>query len=168
MTDDSQPTEAFPAEPEYEEDGYRIPTARWAVPAGLVIVVVALVAIALLRGPTHFDPTTAEGAVQDYLLAINEARWEDAFAVLDPESFPNCEPQDIFAGGNVQPFSAVHDGTDQQAGSTLVNVRLRFGDQGGIGGGWESWEQFVLIERDGFWYITAEPWPYFRWSCEEF
>lgn len=167
MTDDIQPTGADSHEDDTEEDGNRIPTARWAVPAGLVVVVVALVTVALLRGPTLFDPTTPEGAVQDYLLAITEERWEDAFAVLDPQSFPDCEPDDIMAG-EIRPFTAVHDRTEQQAGRTLVSVSLRFGDQGAIGGGWESWEQFVLIERDGFWYITGEPWPYFHWSCERF
>lgn len=166
MTDDAQPT-VTPTDDQIEQEGYLIPTARWAIPAGLVVLVIALVAVALLRGPTHFDPTTPEGAVQDYLVAITEERWEDAFAVLDPESFSNCEPGDIRAG-DVQPFTAVHDGTSQQGTQTLVSVRLRFGDQGGIGAGWESWEQFVLIERDGFWYLTGEPWPYFRWSCEGF
>lgn len=167
MTNDTPPTEAPPDDQVDEQDGYRIPTARWAVPAGLMILVIGLVAAALLRGPTHFDPITPEGAVQDYLLAITEQRWEDAFAVLDPQSFPDCQPEDIMAG-DVRPFTAVHDGTSQQGAETLVSVRFRFNDQGGIGGGWESWEQFVLIERDGFWYITGEPWPYFRWGCEEF
>ncbi len=168
MTDDIPPTEPPPAEPDFHEDGYRIPTARWAVPAGLVVLVVILVAVALVRGPTTFDPTTPEGAVQDYLLAITQERWEDAFAVLDPESFSNCEPRDILAGGNLQPFTAVHDGTNQGAGRASVQVRLRFSDQGGFGGAWENWERFELIETDGFWYITGDPWPYFRWSCERF
>lgn len=165
MSDDTEPDRHSPpgAQPE-DDSSFQVPTLRWAVPAVLVVAVVALVAVALLRGPSSFDPTTPEGAVQDYLLAISDQRWEDAFAVLDPDSFPGCEPEDIRAG-HIEPFTATHDGTRIQAGRAMVDVRLRFSDQGGIGGGWESWEQFTLVERDSFWYITGEPWPYFHWNC---
>jgi hypothetical protein len=129
--------------------------------------VVALVAIALTRGPTSFDPTSPEGAVQDYLLAVSQSRWDDAYAILDPEAFEGCEPSDIAAAG-AQEFTAVHDSTETAGINTVVTVRLMFGDAGPFGSGWEQPERFILVERDGFWYITQDPWPYFRWSCEQF
>jgi hypothetical protein len=140
---------------------------RWIGPTVAVVAVVTLVAIALSRGPSTFDPTSPEGAVQDYLGAVSESRWEDAYAILDPVAFENCEPSDIAAVGE-QEFTAVHDGTETTGSNALVSVRLRFGDTGPLGSGWEQPEQFVLIESEGFWYITQEPWPYFRFSCEQF
>jgi hypothetical protein len=161
MTDDIQSAGSQP-EP---EDDHRVELRRWVIPAGLVVLVVALVAVALYRGPTTFDPTTPEGAVQEYLQAVADGRWEDAFAVLDPEAFADCEPSDMMIGVT-EPFTATHEGTTYVGDRAGVEVKLRFGDPGGIGSGWETWERFELIESDGFWYITGDPWPYFRWSCE--
>ena len=161
MTEDTREPLGQPAET-------RVPTATWAIPVVAIAAIIGLVAIALTRGPTSFDPTTPEGAVQDYLLAVSQSRWDDAFAVLDPDSFENCEPGDIANSGQQGEFIASHDSTETAGANTLVNVRLRFGDSGMFGSGWESYEQFTLVEQDGFWYITQDPWPYFRWSCEQF
>ncbi|MCI0544521.1 MAG: hypothetical protein L0Z49_08785 [Actinobacteria bacterium] len=145
-----------------------VPLSSWLVPTAAVVGVVVLVAIALLRGPTTFDPTTPEGAVQEYLVAIEGSQWEDAFAILDPDSFAECDPEDIAANGEQQPFTAVHDNTEISGDTAFVLVRLQFGDQGPLGTGWTQQEQFTLTESDGFWYLTQDPWPYFRWACEQF
>ena len=138
----------------------------WALPTLAIVGVMALVAIALLRGPTTFDATTPEGAVQEYLQAISRADWEAAFAILDPETFERCEPSDIAAAGQ-QTFTAAHESTEELGANTLVAVTLRFGDGGMFGSGYEQYEQFTLIDLDGFWYITQDPWPYFTWSCDQ-
>jgi hypothetical protein len=154
-----------PAETEDFEER-RVPVRSWAIPAIGIVAVIGLVAVALSRGPTTFDPTTPEGAVQEYLLAVSQGQWEQAFNILDPDSFDGCEPSDIAAAGQ-QSFTAVHESTDANDINATVLVRLRFGEMGLFGSGYESTEQFSLIESDGFWYITQDPWPYFRWSCEQ-
>jgi hypothetical protein len=151
-----------------EPDAPPVSVSRWLVPLLVIIGIAVLVGIALGRGPVTFDPTTPEGAVQEYLLAISQSRWDDAYAILDPEAFSDCDPDDIAANGAPQDFSAVHEGTETAGENTLVRVTLRFGDQDPINPGWEQPEQFVLVDRDGSWYITQDPWPYFRWACEQF
>jgi hypothetical protein len=153
----------------------------------IAVGVVALVGIALARGPAQLDPSTAEGTVQEYLQAISDQRWEDAYAVLDEQRFADCGPEDI-ANVNPGPFSATLGQSDDSGveipiapgggfdngipGTTtppddtaLVQVTLRFGEGGVFGSGWEQWETFSLVSRDGFWWISEDPWPYFRWSC---
>jgi hypothetical protein len=162
--DDVTTTEDLEGE-EPEGDPEPIPTARWLIPLVAVLGVVGLVAVALARGPITFDPTTPEGAVQEYLLAISQERWDDAVAILDPESFGSCGGEDISAMGQ-QAFTAAHESTDVTDSTAVVAVTLQFGEGDVFGTAWEQYEQFTLIDRDGFWYISQDPWPYFRWSCE--
>jgi hypothetical protein len=166
MTD--QPTPDDESEATGEPDGSPGPASRWLVPLLAIVGIVILVGIALGREPTTFDPTSPEGAVQEYLLAISQERWDDAYVILDPEAFADCDPEDIASAGQQQAFTAVHDGTETAGSNTIVRVTLRFGDQDPLGSGWEQPEQFVLVDRDGSWYINEDPWPYFRWACEQF
>lgn len=160
---------------------------RWAVPAGIGVAVVALVVVALVRDPLTLDPDSPEGTVQEYLQAISDERWEDAYAVLDPERFAGCGPSDIASNAPGQPFTASlqppegvvqerfeaippGDGptstTTPPDEETIVEVTLRFGDSGPFGsGGWTSYEVFDLVSRDDFWWISGDPWPYFSWRC---
>lgn len=157
---------------------------RWIWPAVMVLGVAALVAIALVRDPVELDPDTPEGTVQEYLQAISDERYEKAFELLDPEPFEGCTAAHIARHSPSEPFSATL-GTSGPSGFeparpvpevpgnplpddvAWVDVTLRFGGGGPFGGGWESWEQFALVERDGFWWITGEPWPYFAWECRD-
>ena len=127
---------------------------------------VVLAAIALLRDPVLLDPTTPEGPVQEYLQAISDEDYQKAFETLDKESFEGCAPADIARSGWEQNFTASLPETSEPTGDRVfVEVTMRFGDGGLFGGGWDSFETFVLVERDGFWWITEDPWPYFRWTC---
>lgn len=142
---------------------------KWLWPAVISVVIVALVAIALLREPIQLDPTTPEGAVQEYLQAISDKDYEAAFELLHPESFEGCNPADIVRPGFDETFTAsIPESEDPPAsGRAFVDVTMRFGDGGPFGGSWESNEVFVLISEDGSWWITGDPWPYFVWSCVE-
>ena len=161
------------------ETGRKIP--GWLVPAGLGIVVVALVAIALLRGPASLDPSTPEGAVQEYLVALSEERWDDAAAVVHEDALGNCTSDDIRAFGTVD-FTAelgfqgdffggvaeravFDDGSALPSGDTLVDVTITHSSEGGLGSGWSEFVTFEMFEEEGFWWITGDPWPYFVWNC---
>ena len=140
----------------------RVPA--WAVPLGLAVLVVTLGAVALIRGDGTADPTTPEGALQLYLQGINAHDWEQAYRFLDPNDFQTCQPTDIRDSGVVESFTAVHTETRGGDGSVVIVMDLRFG-QGGFFGGWSSRTDFDMVQRDGFWYVTGDPWPHFRWNC---
>lgn len=160
----------------------------WALPAGLTTLVLALVAIALLRGPVSLEPDSPEGTVQEYLVAIREERWDDAIEILHDDWRGGCEGADIemFSPGD---FSAELGGSGGSDGrmtretfvaipsddgdappttvpesATEVDVTIRH-DDGGLGSGWNEGVTFELIEDDGFWWLTGDPWPYFAWNC---
>lgn len=107
-------------------------TRGWLLPVGLAAVVVTLVAIALTRGPVELDPDTAEGAVQEYLLAINEKRWEDAIEVLHPQWRGECTGDDLASFANFDFTAQLSDG----------------GSNGGFGGAVVR-EEFAVITTVG-------------------
>ncbi|HJQ76873.1 MAG TPA: hypothetical protein VJ948_06380 [Acidimicrobiia bacterium] len=155
----------------------------WLVPLGLILLVGGLVAIAMLRGPVELDPDTPEGTVQEYLLAINEERWDDAAGVIHPEWLGGCDGEDLSRVATIE-FSAElgHDGLGGgvleerfveigeeplPGGDTHVEVTITHTDQGGLGSGWSEYVTFDLVDEDDFWWIVNDPWPYFVWSCRE-
>lgn len=160
----------------------------WLLPAGLGVLVVALVAIALTRGPVELDPDTAEGTVQEYLMAVDEGRWDEAVAVIHSDWLGNCDGEDLagfaqgdftaelgapggFSGGIVTEQFAEIPGDDPggelpPSGDTTVEVTIRHGGSGGMfGSGWDEYVIFEMTEEGEFWWIAGDPWPYFVWSC---
>lgn len=161
--------------------------SAWLLPVGLGVLVVVLVVIALNRGPVELDPETPEGAVQEYLVAIDERRWEDAIAVIHPDWRGECDGEDLsrfapgdftaelgspggFGGGIVrEEFEVVGDDLGQPlpAPDETVEVTIRRGDATGFGGGWDEYVIFEMSDDGEFWWIVSDPWPYFVWNCRE-
>lgn len=162
--------------------------SNWLLPVGLGVLVVVLVVIALTRGPVELDPDTPEGTVQEYLVAIDEERWDDAVAVIHPDWLGECGGSDLsrfaqgeftaelgapagFGGGVVrEEFTVVGDGPGQQLPDPdeTVEVTIRHTDTGVVfGSGWDEYVIFELSDEDGFWWIVNDPWPYFVWNCRE-
>lgn len=161
--------------------------SRWLLPAALGIVVVALVAIALLRGPVVLEPDSPEGTVQEYLVAIDEERWEDAVAVVHPDWLGGCTASDveIFDPGDFAAELGIQSGFDGQVvretfevigddlgvqpppGDTEVEVTITHDTGGGIGSGWNEYVAFELVDDGEFWWIVNDPWPYFIWNCRD-
>ncbi len=158
----------------------------WVLPAGLGVLVVALVTIALMRGPVSFEPDTPEGTVQEYLMAVSEERWDDAIEIFQEDWRGGCEGSDLAAAapdsftaelGNDRDdgripdenFAPVPPGEDPQVtipdDATRVDVTIRRNETGALGTGWSENVTFQLVEEDGFWWIIGEPWPYFTWRC---
>lgn len=163
----------------------------WLLPAGLGALVVTLASVALLRGPVELDPGTPKGTVQEYLVAIDDERWDDAIEILHEGWRGDCAGSDLEAfspddfsaelgtdfgmSGRVtrESFEVVaippDDGktappTGPESTST-VEVTIHRGSQGGLGSGWSEHVTFELVEEDDFWWLTGDPWPYFIWSC---
>lgn len=151
----------------------------WVMPAGLGVLVVALVVIALSRDPVSLDPDTPEGAVQEYLLAINEERWVDAVEVIHEDTRGACVGSDLAAfapsaftaelsdGTGLEDAAVPEPGIDPAGETTRVEVLIRRNETGALGTGWTENLVFQLTEDDGFWWITGDPWPHFTWSCGE-
>lgn len=163
-------------------DRERKPRA-WLLPTGLIALVVVLVVIALTRGPVSLDPDTPEGTVQEYLQAIRDKRWEDAISVVDADWLGSCEATDLaqFADSD---FTAKL-GTDQTdtlrfvdiapspSESPLpepteqVDVTISHTSGPGLGSSWDEYVMFQLLEKNGFWWLADDPWPYFLYNCRD-
>lgn len=164
----------------------RIP--GWLLPVGLGILIIALVAIALTRGPVSLDPDSAEGTVQEYLVAVNQERWDDAVAVIHDDWRGRCQGFDLqsfsqgdfsaelgapsgFSGGFAeQEFTVVgEDGATEATfppNTTTVEVTINHREGGGLGSTWQEYVTFELFDDGEFWWIVGDPWPYFVWSCQ--
>lgn len=156
----------------------------WALPVGLGVVVVALVAIALLRGPLELDVDTPEGTVQAYLVALDEKRWDDAVEIIHPQWRGKCTGEsiqtffvddftaDLDDGSNRGEFfpeataEFEADVGDLPGGTEFVGVVIHHSDQ--FGSSWDEPVQFELLDDDDFWWIVGQPWPYFIWECRGF
>lgn len=141
---------------------------QWPIPAGIGLLVVVLVVVALVREPVELDPGTPEGTVQEYLQALGDGDYERAIGLLEPERFEDCTPAHLARFTPDEPFTATlestpRDETDETR--AFVDVRMRFGTNGLFGSSWETYESFTLVNEDGFWWITEDPWPHFGWEC---
>lgn len=140
---------------------------RWLWPTVIGGLVIVLAVVALIREPVELDPTSPEGTVQGYLQAISDDDYNTAFEALDPESFEGCTAASIQRARWHDTFTAsLPEATDPPEGdNAFVEVTMHFGQGGVFGGGWDSDEVFILISRDDVWWITDDPWPYFKWDC---
>lgn len=152
----------------------------WVLPAGLAAVVIVLVVVALARGPVELDSGTPEGAVQEYLLAVSEKRWDDAVADIHPQWLGECDADDLalfgdFAfsaelgtsGDRFGQFATGFDVPDENLPEpdAHVEVTISRGDDGALGSGWDEYVTFDLVAEDDSWWISGDPWPYFVWNC---
>lgn len=161
----------------------------WLLPAGIGLVVVTLVAVALLRGPVTLEPDSPEGTVQEYLVAINEERWDDAIEVVHDDWRGACEGTDLRAHTDSDFTAELGNGQNGFGGAgersmrapaepdaeeptipedrSEVEVTINHNPGRGIGGGWNEHVVFELIDDGEFWWLVNDPWPYFTWDCSE-
>jgi len=163
----------------------RIPP--WLLPAGLGVVVIVLVIIALTRGPVSLNPDSPEGTVQEYLLAISDDRWDDAVAVIHDDWRGSCSgfelqqfaPGDFsaelgspdgFGGFEVrEEFGAISQEEFPEAtipdNATRVDVTIHHQGDGALSSSWQEFVTFDVAFDGDFWWILGDPWPYFVFSC---
>ena len=159
----------------------------WLLPVALGLVLVALVTIALTRGPVDLDPDTPEGTVQEYLLAISDEQWDDAVAVIHDDWRGTCDGFDLqsFAPGDFsaelgssggfggselrEEFGAIGEPGSAEAtipeNATRVEVTINHQNDGGFSNTWHENVTFELSFDGDFWWIVGDPWPYFIFSC---
>lgn len=156
------------------------PVPRWLVPAAAVGVVVLLVVIALARGPVLLDPDTPEGTIQEYLLALDERRLDEALELVHPQTRGTCTGEDLeqvgipdftaqlgfssgFGGVITEGFEeSIGPGRPAPAATESVDVTITRLE---TGSSWDEYVTFQLADEDDFWWIVGEPWPYFTWAC---
>lgn len=124
-----------------------------------VIVALVLVAVAaiLLRGsPEELDPTSPEGVVQRYSVAMIAGDEATAMGMLSDRLSTGCER----LSGNVASDTRITLlKTDDRVESASVSVLIRISDGGGplSSGEYELREAFQLIKESGVWKVDKAP-----------
>ena len=136
----------------------------WVLPVAGVVMVVALVAIGLARGPADLEPSTPEGTVQLYVQALVEGDFETASSYW---SDVGCIPTSTVPTGGAPDVSATLMGVDGNDIEASVTVRLTENSQDPLGGLFEYDEYFSLIRNGEEWTIRQPAWPYYDIPCEE-
>ncbi len=137
--------------------------------AVLGLLLVAGVAVALLRSETELEPGTPESAVQVYLRALRADDFEAAHAALSPELQEQCTPEEFFkrtsrSRSRFEDARFTLDDVKEVNETTFVTVRIAEYHDGGIFGSskWSRDERFGLRMVDGEWRLVEEPWPLSR------
>ena len=147
-----------------------------AAVAILVALLIASVAVALLRGEPELDAGSPEDAVQRYVRALADGDYEAMRAMWAPEVRERCPLEDVATGGwygGYAPFPSYTIGEFENTRLTLedvyeagdvTNVRLEAIETrgGGLFGpsGYSRHMVFSLRQYDGEWLIVRhnEPW----------
>ena len=138
----------------------------WVLGALVAVAVVVGAVVGGLRGPAALDRDSPEGAVQGYLDAVLDRDYAEAVAYLSEQTAERC-PASAFRETWVPDDLAAHlEGVQVEGDRAEVRVRLRAAaDPPPFDAGFESTEAFTLVEEDGVWRLTGEPWPLY--SCRE-
>lgn len=137
------------------------PNLVLAVVAGLVVVL-AVVAwiVSGSKEPQKLDPTTPEGTVQTYILALSTKDDETVVALLDPELECKVPLRNDYLPNAIS-LTLVSSKTTGEDAVVVFEV-TEYGD-----GPFDSWnhrETFELKKADPGWIITGNPWPIY--SCK--
>jgi hypothetical protein len=119
------------------------------------IVVIALVVVFTRGGPVDVDPTTPEGVVQSYSLAIVDGDYSTARDFLPAELRENCDradPNTIQGLRMTVISSTINDDT------AVVRVSMERGSGDFGGSSYVSEEVFSLVLEGGVWKIESAPW----------
>lgn len=131
------------------------PNVVLAVVAAVVVVLAVIAGVLSSTRPRPtFDPTTPEGTVQQFVLAVLDADDEQAVALLDPELGCTAPLEHISRPDRVS-LSVV---SSRPTGDTAAVV-LEVSERSGMFETWTHRETYQLKARDGGWMISGTPWP---------
>lgn len=142
-------------------------STRWLAGVGGVLLVAAVVsaAVALMAsGTQQFDEGTPERTVQRYLEAVAERDATTALALMSDELVARCGPMprdSIIHRGTSRSSAALEETRVRDAGGVEIRVAITesWGDSP-FGGGDSTWSVFFeLVEQNGEWRFSVEPWP---------
>lgn len=119
------------------------------------IVVIALVVVFTRGGPAEVDPTTPEGVVQSYSLAMVDSDYSAARELLASDLLENCEKVDP---NTIQGLRMTVISSTINDDSAVVRVSMERGSGDFGGSGYVSEEVFGLVFEDGVWKIESAPW----------
>lgn len=126
----------------------------------VVIAIVALLAVlagvfTVVRQQPEPDPSTPDGVVQLYALALIRGDDAEAVTYLDPAL--GCSAP---LPGVMRPLRASLTVADTTVTGRRATVLADITEsQGGMLNTWENREEFQLRQTDGEWLLTGHPWP---------
>jgi hypothetical protein len=134
--------------------------ARWSLAVALMVVIVAGVAVGVLREPVLLDPHTPEGTVQAFMRAVLDGDWNAARSHITDELKAECTAIDFRHSWIPDSLTATLDDVRIDGDEAEVVIRLRTAaGPGPFGGGYEATETFDLLREDTAWRVTGQPWP---------
>lgn len=134
------------------------PSVVLAVVAGLLAVLTIFAwVLAATRQPPTPDPTTPEGTVQLYLLAVADDDDEAVIRLLDP-SLECSAPLPDFYQTPPASLAVVKALTAGNEATVVMDITEGGGGPFDL---YEHEETFELIRNGSGWLITGEPWPVF-------
>ncbi len=140
----------------------------------LGVLLVASIVVAMTSGEEALSEGTPEGAVQQYLKAVEADDYPAAYGWLSERLKQDCTLEQ-FAGGDFPGNDRLKDTrvslveTRKVGDTTFVTVRITqfYGGGGPFDASESSYEQlFTLKQEDGQWRLSEYPWPFY--GCRRF
>jgi hypothetical protein len=140
----------------------------WMIGSGVAlgVLLIAAIAVALMRDAVVLPEGSPERAVQLYLQAISEEDFEAAQATLSSELKERCSLEALYARSyareNLDNSRVAHNTTNLVDDKAIVVFEVTQVSQGGPFdlNEWSHDEHYTLVREEGEWRISASPWPY--------
>jgi hypothetical protein len=136
-------------------------TLVWLLMGLAVVLLVVGVVVGAMRQPAKITDSRAEGVVQAYIEAVLDRDHAAAVGYLSEDTAARCTAAAFRQAWVPEGVTADLEGVQVSGQRAEVRVRLRTTAEPFPleGGGYSSTEAFTLVEEDGAWQITGEPWP---------
>lgn len=135
---------------------------------GIVVAAIAIVALIVVmasrQSTTQLDQGSPEAAVQQYLQAVSDRKFDLALEFLSEDS--KCTVED-FDRAYIQEslrIGLTESSANQETAVVTVSIQSSNGDP--FGGTYTEERNFRLVNADGEWKITGTPWPNYECGVE--
>jgi len=140
----------------------------WMIGSGVALgaLLIAAIAVALMRDAVVLPEGSPERAVQLYLEAISGEDFEAAQATLSSELKERCSLEALYSRSytreNLDDSRVSHDTTNLVDDKAIVVLEVTQLSRGGPFdlNEWAHDEHYTLVREEGEWRISASPWPY--------
>jgi hypothetical protein len=134
---------------------------------GGLIALLAVVAIVLAVQPAEtFDPSTPEGAAQQYYQAVLAGDNERALSSMTEVLRDACDERISFYDRGADARIVVTKSSVENDSAILdVTIEIFYGDGPFGGGSYDQDERIVLERADGRWLIAEPAWPMDDFRC---